>query len=103
MSPQQYDNLTYRQFTNAVNGFFKLKETESRERLTMMRNMMYAALLPHSKKIKKPSDVMEFDWEKPILKKLTEEDAAQLEAQAEAIAKYWEETDAKLGKKLVVK
>lgn len=41
---------------------------------------------------------MEFDWEKPILKKLTEEDAAQLQAQAEAIAKYWEETDAKLGK-----
>lgn len=42
---------------------------------------------------------MEFDWEKPILKKLTEEDAAQLEAQAKAIAEYWEKTDAKLGKK----
>lgn len=69
----------------------------------MMRNMMYAMLLPHSKKIKKPSDVMEFDWEKPILKKLTEEDSAQLIAQAEEIVKYWEKTDAKLGKNLVVK
>lgn len=61
---------------------------------------MYAALLPHSKKINKPSEIIEFDWEKPILKKLTEEEAAQLEAQAAEIAKYWEKTDAKLGKNI---
>lgn len=66
-------SLTYRQFTNILNGYQKKEDNKSKERWLIARKMMYASIIPHAKEGLKETDLLAFPWEDVTIKKLSEE------------------------------
>jgi hypothetical protein len=95
LQPEQFYNLTYRQFSNAVNGYRKQKDIESRERFNIMRKIMWSALLPNMKKGFKETDIVEFSWEKSMIKKLTIEENQKLLSDIEKVKEFYQKVDGK--------
>ena len=98
LTPEQFYNLTYRQFTNYVNGYQKEKDLESRERWSLTRKIMWATLLPNMKRGFKETDILAFPWEEKIQKQLTLEDHQKLLAEAEKVKEFYRVLDAKENK-----
>jgi hypothetical protein len=95
LTPKRFYKLTYRQFTNMLNGYQKEKDTESRERIIIMRNLMWAALMPTQKKGFKPTDIITFDFEQEAIKKLTLLEYNEFENEIEKVQEYYRKLDAK--------
>lgn len=56
---------------------------------------MFASLLPHLKKGAKETDLLQFEFEKTTLEKLSNNDFKELEAEVEKQKQFWLEQDAK--------
>lgn len=67
-------SLTYRQFTNTLNGFRKYEDAKSKEQWGMTRKIMYAAIRPHLTGELNELDIIDFPWEKELRKKLFDEE-----------------------------
>lgn len=78
-----------------LSGYQREKDFESRERLTIMRNVMWAAMMANQKKGFKPTDILAFDWEKQTLKTLTLEENAKLLSDIEKVKEFYAKADAK--------
>lgn len=59
---------------------------------------MYAALMPHLKKGAKETDILEFEFEKKTIQKVTEEDIAIMNAEIQEVKDFWAMHDAKKNK-----
>lgn len=89
-------SLTPRQFFNIQKGWNDRRVNESNERLILTRKIMFAALLPHTKK---EHQLTEKDiWTLPFeVEEKTPE--SQLIADLEAAEKYWEQIDKRRNQK----
>lgn len=56
---------------------------------------MFSSLLPHLKKGAKESDILQFEFEKTTLEKLSNNDFKELEKEVEKQKQFWLEQDAK--------
>jgi hypothetical protein len=90
-----FHSLTYRQFSNLLQGVRRRDEAMSQERLIIMRKLMYASLMPHLKKGFKETDIISFEFETETIQKLTETDALEMEQEVEEVKRFWAEQDAK--------
>jgi hypothetical protein len=78
-----------------LNGHNKEKDFESRERMIMMRNLMWAVLMPTQKRGFKVTDVMQFDFEKQTLKQMSLTEYAEFENEIEQVKAYYAKLDPK--------
>jgi len=78
-----------------LSGYRKEKDFESRERLLVMRNIMWAAMMADQKRGFKPTDIIAFEWEKNTVKSLTLEENAKLLSDIEKVKAFYEKADAK--------
>lgn len=78
-----------------LSGYQKEKDFESRERLIIMRNMMWAFLMPTQKRGFKVTDVIQFDFEKAALKQMSLTEYSEFESEIEKVKAYYEKLDAK--------
>jgi len=60
-----------------------------------MRKIMWSALLPNMKKGFKETDIVEFSWEKSMIKKLTIEDNQKLLSDIEKVKEFYQKVDGK--------
>lgn len=88
-------SLTQRQFFNAVNGFRKQKDFESRERWMIARKIMYAVIRPHSKDEIRETDLLQFLWEEELVKELDREYDENYLAEIQKSVEFWAAWDAK--------
>lgn len=56
---------------------------------------MWSALLPNMKKGFKETDIVEFSWEKSMIKKLTIEDNQKLLSDIEKVKEFYQKVDGK--------
>lgn len=75
-----------------MRGYRKHQDTLSRERLIIARKMMWSALAPHVKGLKE-EEVISFPWEKEILKQLSLDEIAQVQAEVEEAKSFWDDYD----------
>jgi hypothetical protein len=98
LMPNQFDILTYRQFTNAVNGHRMEKDYESRERFVQMRKIMWAVINVQSRKSISESEIITFPWESDMIEKIEREyDETYLE-ELEKSKEFWDKIDSKVKK-----
>lgn len=90
---EYFYSLTPRQFSNIQKGWADRRDGEQKERLILVRRLMYAALAPHSKGLTEQS-IWPLDFEKDLLDKANERDEAQMIKELEAAAAFWERYDA---------
>lgn len=93
--PAVYDQMNYRQFTNAVNGYRKQKDLESRERFAQMRKMMWAMFVSSAnvKKGFQEKDLMIFPWEQQMAKKISQEENEKLLQGVEQVKAFYARID----------
>lgn len=78
-----------------LNGYNKEKDFESRERMIIMRNLMWAFLMPTQKRGFKVTDVMQFEFEKQTLKQMSLTEYAEFENEIEQVKAYYAKLEAK--------
>lgn len=84
--------LTPKEFFAYREGFIGIRDADSKERLLLTRKLMYASLAPYSKNLKEVQ-IMEFEWEKDTIKKLTEEEALEAEIEVRESINFWKKYD----------
>ena len=72
-----------------LNGYRKEKESESQERLIIMRNIMYSVMMPTQKRGFKPTDIIQFDFEKKIIKEMSLLEYAEFESEIEKVKAFY--------------
>lgn len=89
-------SLTPRQFFNIQKGWSDRREAESNERLILTRKIMFASLLPHTKKDHQLTE--KEIWTLPFE---TEDKMSETEliSELEAAEKYWEKIDKRRNQK----
>lgn len=78
-----------------LNGHNKQKDTESQERLIIMRNIMWSAMMATQKRGFKPTDILSFDFEKKLLKKMSLLEYSEFENEIEKVKEYYAKIDGK--------
>ncbi|MDM1397116.1 hypothetical protein HX049_08000 [Myroides odoratimimus] len=84
--------LTFRQFMNICNGYYKKQKFKNINYLIGVRKLMWACLLPYQKKGFEERDVFCFDFEDD---KIEGVDLLREIEEVEKQKKYWEEIDSK--------
>ena len=64
----EYEGISLSAFFNKLDGF----ENRKREQLLYDRLWAYYSIVPHVKNIKKPTDLIKFEWEKDKPRELTD-------------------------------
>jgi len=64
-TPEVVGWMTLREIDNAISGYTLKTEIKQRALWETSRFIAYYAAAPHVKSIKKPQDIVKFDWEKP--------------------------------------
>lgn len=93
-----YYSLTYRQFINTLRGARKKDDLKSKERLLLVRKLMYASLMPHLKKGTAENEIMSFDWENEALEKQAQKTREEFEADIDKMTAFWDRIDKARGK-----
>lgn len=78
-----------------VNGYRREKDVESRERWTIMRRLMFAAMWGHAKQGFTESQICIFPWEEKAHNNFTIEENEKLVADVEKVKAFWAKVDAK--------
>lgn len=78
-----------------LNGYQKEKDTESQERLIIMRNIMWAAMVVYQKRNFKPTDIISFGFEEKVLKKMSDADYDQFLKEIEEVKAFYAKQDNK--------
>lgn len=87
--------LTPRSFFNAVNGFHRQQDNQSKERWIQTRKLMFAVMKPYLEGNVEEYEVQPFPWEENTIKQLTEERLANLMEGIEKTTDFWEAYDRK--------
>ncbi|MCG9792480.1 hypothetical protein [Flavobacterium algicola] len=95
MSYDQMYKLTPRSFFNAVNGFRKKEDRDSKERFILTRKILFATMKPHYQGNLEEYEVWPFPWEENTIKELTESQRIEAIEKAEESKAFWEEQDRK--------
>lgn len=90
-------SLTPRQFANIQKGMFEKRDAEQKERLILVRRLMFASLAPYSKGLTEQS-LWSFDFEKELIEKANHRDDAEIAKQLEESIAFWQRVDAARGK-----
>lgn len=98
MNVEYYYELTYRQFINTLRGSRKKEDTQAKERLLLVRKIMYASLMPHLKKGTPENEIWSFEFEEEALAKNTAKTEAEFEAEIDKMTAFWERIDKVRGK-----
>lgn len=88
-------NLTPRSFFNAVNGFRKQKDNDSKERWIQTRKLMFSFMKPYLSEGVEEFEIQPFPWEENTIKEMTEERLEKIQEETEKVKDYWEEYDRK--------
>lgn len=86
-------SLTPRSFFNAVNGFRKKEDAQSKERWIITRELMFSILSPYLEKGVEKQDVLPFEWEQKQLKQLAAQKAKNIEADFKKHTEFWNRQD----------
>ena len=78
-----------------LNGYQKEKDTESQERLIIMRNIMWSAMVVYQKRNFKPTDIISFGFEEKVLKKMSDADYDQFLKEIEEVKAFYAKQDNK--------
>lgn len=97
MQIDYFYSLTPRQFNNIQVGYNDRRDAEQKERLILVRRLMFSALAPHSKGLTEQS-LWHFDFENDMLDQANERDNEQLAEQLEKSIEFWQRVDATRGK-----
>lgn len=88
-------SLTPRSFFNAVDGFRKRRDNDSKERWIQTRKLMFSFMKPYLSEGVEEYEIQPFPWEENTIKEMTEERIAGLLEETEKTKNYWEEYDRK--------
>lgn len=81
LTPEALDDLTFRQYDNALKGYYKDQETKERSEWIRCRwqTTLLLNIQMEKKNRVKQKDLIEFEWEKENKKKLTPEEIKDLQ------------------------
>lgn len=94
LSIKEFYQLTPLEFFAYREGFIHLRDADSKERITLVRKIMWASLSLYAKNLKE-NQIMEFPWEKQIFKELTEQELQEKEKEIQESINFWKKFDAK--------
>lgn len=94
MTKSDFHEFTPREFFNALKGFRKMQDAESRERYVLARFTAWASMRPHMKNSFKETDLIEFPWEKETVRKIKLKNEQEAQEALQECVSYWERIDA---------
>lgn len=92
--------MTFNQFKNAVKGYRKKQDSESKERLLIMRKIAYCSIAHVLKKGVTEHEFMPFEWEQKIQQNINAVDQEKILQEIEASKAFWKNYDEKKNKSI---
>lgn len=93
----EFYEMTPREFFLFREGFINARDTDAKFNMSMVRKIMFASIMPHSKRGLKETDIMEFEWEEELVVELTEEELKEQHEEVQRSIDVWKQYDARKG------
>jgi hypothetical protein len=92
-------SLTPRSFFNAVDGFRKREDNNSKERWIQTRKIMFSVMKPYLSEGVEEYEIQPFEWELGLIETSKKEQEQKALEGAQKTRDYWEEFDRKQAEK----
>ena len=90
--------MTPKEFFLFREGFLNVRDADAKFNMNMVRKIMFASIMPHSKRGLKETDIMEFDWENEIVESVNLEGIKEQQLEVQKSIDAWKAFDAAKGK-----